>query len=191
MLAAAEKGHRRKKGNYFNTKRIALIGAMTAVTCVLGPFAIPLPFSPVPLTLTNLAIFITLYVLGTQGGTISYLIYLLLGFAGLPVFSGFSGGAGKVAGPTGGYLLGFLFLALIAGYMISHFPGKLMMHAAGMVAGMAVCYLFGTAWLAFQLGVSFTAAFSIGVLPYLAGDAVKIICAVLLGPKLRREIRRL
>lgn len=172
------------------TKRMALMGVMTAVICILGPFAIPIPFSPVPLSFTNLAIYLTVYVLGAKAGTFSYLIYLLLGMAGLPVFSGFSGGIGKLAGPTGGYLLGFIFMALIAGVIISHFPGHPVMHAVGMILGLAVCYAFGTAWLSVQLGISFTAALAVGVLPYLPGDAVKIAGAMFLGPKLRREIRK-
>lgn len=191
MRETENKGRNKQKQKYFTIKQMAMIGVMTAVLCALGPFALPLPFSPVPLTLTNLSIFITLYVLGARAGTISYLLYLLLGITGLPVFSGFSGGLGKVAGPTGGYLLGFLFLSLIAGWAISCFPGRTMVHGLGMLAGMAVCYLFGTAWLALQLGIGYGAAFGIGVLPYLPGDAVKMVCALFIGPKLRREIHRL
>ena len=71
---------------YFTTKRMALIGVMTAVTCILGPFSIPLPFSPVPISFTNLAIYLAAYVLGMKACTISYLIYMLLGMVGVPVF---------------------------------------------------------------------------------------------------------
>ena len=95
------------------TKKITMIGLMTAVTCILGPLSLPLPFSPVPITLTNFAVFLSIYILGMKYGTISLLIYLALGTIGLPVFSSFSGGLGKLSGPTGGYLFGFIFLALI------------------------------------------------------------------------------
>ncbi len=71
----------------FRVKTIVLIGLMTAVTCVLGPLSVPLPFSPVPISLTNLAIYFTVYVIGTKRGTMSYLIYLLIGFIGVPVLS--------------------------------------------------------------------------------------------------------
>ena len=97
------------------TKFLTLTGLMTAVICIVGPLSLPLPASPVPVTLTNFAIYIAVYVLGLKAGTVSCLIYLCLGAAGLPVFSAFSGGIGKLAGPTGGYLIGFLFLALIQG----------------------------------------------------------------------------
>ena len=179
------------KKRALSTSQMALIGVMTAVTCILGPFAIPIPISPVPISFTNLAVYLTVYVLGMKAGTISYLIYLLLEFAGLPVFSGFTGGVAKLAGPTGGYLVGFIFMAVIAGWFIDHFQGNRIAHVAGMAAGTAVCYVFGTVWLAGQLGISFTAGLGAGVIPYLPGDAAKIALAVLIGPTLRKEIRRL
>ena len=173
---------------FFTARTMSLIGLMTALTCVLGPLAIPLPFSPVPISLTNLAVYLAVYVLGMKAGTVSYLVYLLLGMAGLPVFSGFTGGIGKLAGPTGGYLIGFIFMAVIAGFAIEYFPGKKLVHAAGLILGTGVCYLFGTVWLAHQLGISFTAALASGVIPYLPGDTVKILFALVIGSRLRREI---
>ena len=98
---------------FLTVQTMSLIGLMTALTCVLGPLAIPLPFSPVPISFTNLAVYLAVYVLGMKAGAVSYLVYLLLGMAGLPVFSGFTGGFGKLAGPTGGYLIGFIFMAVI------------------------------------------------------------------------------
>lgn len=179
-----------EKRKLFTTKQMTLIGVMTAVTCILGPFAIPMPFSPVPISFTNLAVYFTVYVLGAKMGTVSYLIYLLLGFAGLPVFSGFTGGVAKLAGPTGGYLIGFIVMAFIAGYFVEKFPGKAAMHIVGMTLGTLVCYVFGTAWLSGQMGISFAAGLGVGVIPYLPGDAAKIILAVIVGPKLRKEVLR-
>lgn len=170
--------------------QMTTIGLMTAITCVLGPIALPIPVSPVPISLTNLVLFFTVYILGTKCSLISYVIYLLLGLVGLPVFSGFTGGVAKLAGPTGGYLAGFLFLVLIAGFFVERFPGKLPFHALGMALGMAVCYLFGTVWLAFQLHIDFMAGLGIGVLPYLPGDAAKILLAVIVGPTVQKAVRR-
>ena len=150
------------------TKKITMIGLMTAVTCILGPLSLPLPFSPVPITLTNFAVFLSIYILGMKYGTISLLIYLALGTIGLPVFSSFSGGLGKLAGPTGGYLFGFIFLALIHGFFM----------------------LFGTIWLALHMSLTFKAALMIGVIPYLPGDAVKIALAAIIGPKLSSAIQK-
>ena len=202
-ILSAEAEHR----PYFTTKRMALIGVMTAVTCILGPLSIPLPFSLVPISFTNLAIYLAAYVLGMKACTISYLIYMLLGMpkgkisriliymllamVGIPVFSGFTAGVGKLAGPTGGYLVGFILMALIVGFFVDHFPGKVALHIVGMVLGLAICYIFGTVWLAGQLNMTFVAGLGVGVIPYLPGDAVKIIFTALIGPKLRREIYRL
>ena len=166
------------------TKQMVLIALMTAVTCVLGPLSIPLPFSPVPISLTNFAIFLAIFVLGMKNGTISFIIYLLLGAIGVPVFSSFRGGLQVLAGPTGGYLIGFIFLALIMGFALDHFDRKLVPTIIGMIIGMAVCYAFGTVWLAKLLSLSFKEGLMMGVIPYLAGDAAKIIIAAIVGPKL-------
>lgn len=145
------------------TKQMVLIALMTAVTCVLGPLSIPLPFSPVPISLTNFAIFLAIFVLGMKSGTISFIIYLLLGAVGVPVFSSFRGGFQVLAGPTGGYLIGFIFLALIMGFALEHFDRKLVPTIIGMIIGMAVCYAFGTVWLANMLSLSFKEGLMMGV----------------------------
>lgn len=178
-----------KTSSGIQIKTIAIVGLMTALICVLGPLSIPLPFSPVPISLTNLAIYFTIYVIGTKRGTLSYLIYLLIGFAGLPVFSAFTGGPGKLLGPTGGYLIGFIFMALICGFFIEKWPVKLYLHFAGMVIGTAVCYVFGTVWLAYQAGMSFSAALAAGVIPFIPGDLAKIVIAMLLGPQINKKLR--
>ena len=166
------------------TKQMVLIALMTAVTCVLGPLSIPLPFSPVPISLTNFAIFLAIFVLGMKNGTISFIIYLLLGAVGVRVFSSFRGGLQVLAGPTGGYLIGFIFLALIMGFALDHFDRKLVPTIIGMIIGMVVCYAFGTVWLAKLLSLSFKEGLMMGVIPYLPGDAAKIIIAAIVGPKL-------
>ena len=100
------------------TYEITMTALMAAVTCILAPLSIPI--GPVPISFTNLAIYLSLYLLGWKRGTISYLIYLLLGLVGLPVFSGFTGGPAKLAGPTGGYIIGFIVMAVIAGLVIDN-----------------------------------------------------------------------
>ena len=100
------------------TYEITMTALMAAVTCILAPLSIPI--GPVPISFTNLAIYLSLYLLGWKRGTISYLIYLLLGLVGLPVFSGFTGGPAKLAGPTGGYIIGFIVMAIIAGLVIDN-----------------------------------------------------------------------
>lgn len=159
---------------------------MAAVICILGPLSIPI--GVVPISFTNLAIYITLYVLGMTKGTISYLIYIFIGFIGVPVFSGFGSGPAKLLGPTGGYIIGFVFMALIAGLFIDRFIEKWYLCFAGMVLGTAICYAFGSVWLAYQASMSASAALAAGVIPFIPGDLVKIIVATFIGPQIRKRL---
>ena len=159
-----------------SVRQIATIGIMSAVTCILAPFSVPI--GPVPISLTNLAIYFALYILGMKDGTISYLVYLLIGLVGVPVFSGFTSGPEKLFGPTGGYLIGFIPMALLAGFIIDKFTSKRILCLAGMVAGTIICYGLGTAWLAYQAGLSLKAALFAGVIPFIPGDLAKIALAL-------------
>lgn len=180
-----------KSKSLLTTHELVLISLVTAVTCILAPFSIPLPISPVPISFTNLVLYISIYLLGWKRSTISYIIYLLLGFAGLPVFSGFTGGLGKLAGPTGGYLIGFLFLTVIAGILVERFPQKRLLCALGMILGTIITYIFGTFWLSAQLHLSFTEGLAVGALPYLPGDIVKIAAALIIGPALKARVSKM
>lgn len=172
------------------TKQLALIGVMSAVICIAGPLTIPLPFSPVPISLVNLALYFAVFVLGRIRGTLSYLIYLLLGLAGLPVFSNFTGGAGKLLGPTGGYLIGFIFMILICGFFIDRWGSNRFLCIAGMILGSTVCNLFGTLWLSYQTGMNFSSALASGALPFIPGDLIKICIAAIFGPQIRKQLKK-
>ena len=173
-----------------STKRMALIGVMAAATCIVAPFSIPIPGSPVPLSLTTLVLYTAVYVLGTKDAFFSYVIYLLLGFAGLPVFSGFAGGAAKLAGPTGGYLIGFLFMIPLTGLLFEKAGKSRARQIAAMALGTLVCYLFGTVWLCLQLELDFAGGLATGVIPYLPGDTAKIIAASFIGPAIAKGVKR-
>ena len=159
---------------------------MAAVLCILAPLS--LPIGPVPISLATLVVYLMTYVLGSRMATVSCLVYLLIGLAGLPVFSGFSGGPSKLFGPTGGYLIGYLFAAFIGGLFIEKFPRRIPLHILGLVLGTAALYFVGTCWLAFQLQLSASAALAAGVLPFLLGDALKIAVTVLIGPVIRNRL---
>lgn len=168
------------------TKNITIIGLMAAIMCIMGPLSIPIPVSPVPLSFGLLAVYLTVYILGTKKGAISICIYILLGLAGLPVFTGFGAGIGKVLGPTGGYLVGYVFVALISGFFIDKWQTNYGLVFAGMLLGTAVLYLFGTIWLAIQGNMSFLAALAAGVLPYIPFDVAKMIITMLIGIPTRK-----
>lgn len=168
--------------------QMAVTALMTALFCILGPMSIPI--GAIPISLTNFVLFLTLYLLGTKLGTLSYLVYLLLGTAGLPVFSAYSGGLSKLAGPTGGYLIGFLFTCIITGGIIKKSHGKPAGSALGMGIGMAIAYIFGTAWFMAESGSSLSYAFTACVAPFLIGDALKILLACSIGPMLCNALQK-
>lgn len=171
-----------------NTYAMAVTALMTAVTCILAPLSIPI--GPVPISLTNFAIYLSLYLLDWKKGTVSYILYLLLGLVGLPVFSGFTGGIGKLAGPTGGYIIGFIPMAIIAGIVIDKYTEKWLLCLLAMIIGTIVCYALGTAWLAYEAKMDMMAALWAGVIPFIPGDLVKMALAILIAPKIRTQVCR-
>lgn len=179
-----------KKEPNLSVRRIALAGLLTAVICVLSPFALHIPFSPVPFSLGILAVFFVICVAGMKLGTISVLIYILLGLAGAPVFTDFTAGPGKLLGPTGGYIIGYIFLALIGGFFIDRFGRRPLLCIPGLILGTLVCYLFGTLWLQYQLQTTFFQALLLGVVPYIPVDLVKLVLAMSLGFQIRRRLIR-
>ena len=162
-----------------------------AIICALSPFSFAIPISPVPISLSILAIYYAVYACGWKWGSAAVLLYLLIGLVGVPVFAGFTAGPAKLMGPTGGYLIGYVFVSLLAGLFVDRFENKIYMHALGMVFGTTVCYMLGTLWLARVASLSFKAALMAGVIPYIPADIVKIIIALLTGPAIRKAIRRL
>lgn len=175
------------KSNNIGIKKIVSIGLMTAIICVLSPFAVAIPVSPVPVSLSTFAIYLTLIILGQCDGTISVIVYVLLGFAGAPVFTGFTGGVGKVLGPTGGYIIGYIFLAIVEGVFVERARATTFL---GMILGTIVLYMFGSLWLARQANMSLAAAFTVGVLPFIIGDVVKMLVALFLGTKIRKALKK-
>lgn len=174
----------------FHIRQLTTVGLMTAVLCVLGPLALNIPFSPVPVSLGMLGIYLATSILGMRSGVLSVVIYILLGFAGVPVFVNFTAGAGKLFGPTGGYIIGYIFMALVCGFFIDKWDSKFMMCFLGMALGTAVCYLFGTVWLACQMSLTLPKALIAGVLPYIPFDLAKLLLALVLGSQVRKRLKR-
>lgn len=179
------------------THHLAACAVMTAMLCVLAPYAIPIGL--VPVTLATLVIYLTVELLGWKWGTASVCAYLLIGLAGVPVFSGFVGGAGRLLGPTGGYMVGYIPLALIAGWVSLATQGlmergktvpAIAIRYAGMVLGTAVLYAFGTAWYCFQGGRTLGAAVAACVTPFIPFDLVKMALALAVGVPVRRRLEQ-
>lgn len=166
-----------------SVRQMAAAALMTALMCLLGPLSIPV--GAVPVSLTNFVLYLAVYLIGTKYSFISYCAYLLLGMCGLPVFSGYSGGLAKLAGPTGGYLVGFFFLILISGAAVKKSGKKTGVAILGMTLGTLVAYAFGTAWFILEAECSLQYALAVCVYPFLIGDAVKILAASKAGPLIR------
>jgi biotin transport system substrate-specific component len=176
-----------KTKTLLNTKDVTLIGLMTALICICGPFSIPI--GPIPISLTPFTIALTACILGQTRATLSVLIYLLLGLVGLPVFSvsDSPSGAAKLFGPTGGYLLSFILMAYISGLFIDHFS-NIIVHIAGCFLGLTVSYIIGTLWLMYQSHMTLAGALVAAVIPFVPFDIVKIILAAILGQEIKKRI---
>ena len=173
------------------TKDMTLAAVMAALICIAGPLVIPA--GPIPLSMASFAVYLAGTVLGKKVGTLATALYLLIGAAGVPVFSGFSGGFQKLAGLTGGYLVGYLPCAYLAGlgteYTEKH--GRIWNRPAMMAAGTAVLYALGTAWFMIQTGNTLGASLTLCVIPFLPGDAVKIAAASLISGPVRNAVKRI
>lgn len=181
---AITEGHVSEK---LETRDLVLIAQCAAMMTVCSWISVP---AAVPFTMQTFGVFMAIGLLGGKRGTAAVAVYLLLGAAGLPVFSGFTGGIGHIMGPTGGYLIGFLFSALVM-WLTEHFFGRSMrVLVISMFAGLAVCYAFGTAWFVISGakgsgGTGLMAALSLCVFPYIIPDIIKIALAAQLTRRLR------
>ena len=165
--------------------KMVMVAIMAAVICVLSPFSIPI--GPVPISFANLAILFALYLLGWKMGTCSLLVYIVIGMIGVPVFSGFTGGFAILLGPTGGYIVGYIPMAIISGLAIDKTDNKILQFL-GMVLGLAVCYALGTAWFCHEAGAGLHKALGACVIPFIPGDLIKIVIAMFLGPVIRKAL---
>ena len=169
------------------TRDMTLIAVMAALICAAGPLTIPA--GPIPLSLATLAVYLAGSILGRKKGTVAVGLYLIIGIIGVPVFSGFSGGFQKLAGVTGGYLVGYLPCAYLSGV-----GGELRektgwwFHTLMMVIGTVILYAVGTAVFMMHTGNALGAALSLCVIPFLPGDILKVAAATFLTQTLRRAI---
>jgi biotin transport system substrate-specific component len=167
-----------------------LVAGASALIALAAQVAIPLPFTPVPLTLQPLAVIFIGVALGSVRGAAAAALYLMEGFAGLPVFSQGHGGALWLIGPTAGYLYSYPFAAWLAGSVSERGWGTTLVRSVtGMLAALSVIYAGGWSWLA--LLTDARAAFAAGVAPFVAADIVKVAIGAALLPKAQRLVSRL
>lgn len=165
------------------TTRLTVLSAACTALIAIGAY-ISIPIGPVPVVLQNFFVLLTGLLLPPGAAASTIFVYLFIGTIGIPVFAGGTGGIGHFFGPTGGYLLGYLPSVLA----ISIVRGKygagvvaLLQSLTALLAGTLIIYLIGVPWLKFSTGMDISRALTIGLLPFLPGDILKIAAALWIG----------
>ncbi|WP_163335876.1 biotin transporter BioY [Desulfopila sp. IMCC35008] len=185
MSASAEKTN---DLNISSQLQMTVYSSLMAALIAVGAF-IAVPVGPVPIVLQNLFVMLAALLLGRKWGLASIGLYLLAGICGLPVFSGGGAGLGHFFGPTGGYLIGYIPAAFVIGFVADK-TGSLVFRAAALIAGAALVYLFGVSWLKIATGMTLAKTMAVGMLPFLIGDAVKIVAALFISKALHPVISK-
>ena len=178
-----------------NIKKAAACAVMAALICVLAPISVGL--SAVPLSLATFAVMLAGTVLGGIGGAVSAAVYLLLGMIGLPVCAGWTPAMPRLLGPTGGYLVGYIPMALICGAVYYRWGRraeglkKYAVMVSAMVIATAALYTLGTAWFCIVGGVGVGYGLTVCVLPFLIGDAIKIAAVATITPRLEKALDKI
>ena len=181
----------------FNSKSIAsktrdlvYIAICISLICICSWITIP---GTIPFTLQTFAIFVTLGLLGWRRGLFSILIYIILGIIGLPVFSSFNSGIGVILGPTGGYIIGFLFSSFLYFLLEKFIKNENIKLILGFILSLILCYLIGTIWFYYVYGsnieyMSFYNVMMICVIPFIIPDLLKILLAFVVVKNVKRRI---
>lgn len=196
IVLKGKKAHLRRKRNRFDPKMkkiktsdIVKCAVGAAMICVTAPLAIYT--GTIPVSLSLFAICLAAGVLGKYRGTVAVFVYVLLGSVGMPVFSFFTGGFQRILSPTGGYIMGYLPGAFIAGVIIDIAKDKFFIYPVGMICGTVICYITGTLWYCFYAKCGVVTALSVCVVPFVLFDVVKIAAASIVAYNTRKVTDRL
>lgn len=172
------------------TKNIAYGALFTALIAVSAWIAVPVPATNISFTLQTFVVLLAPALLGPKTGTAAVLCYIAIGALGAPVFSGFRGGIGVIAGVTGGYMVGFVLTAIVVGLAKTVFGMRIVPLAVSMAIGIVLCYAFGTAWfcIIYEGEMTFGAALTMCVLPYIPFDAIKAAAALIIARRTYKYI---
>lgn len=178
-----------KKG--FTVKDLAFTAMFSVIIAVCSWISVPFE---VPFTLQTFGIFCAALMLGGKRSFFSVLVYILLGLVGVPVFAGFSGGAGVLFGTTGGYIIGFLIIPVVYWLFTKFFGEKLPVIIAALVIGLALCYTFGTVWFILVYirnsgAIGLATALGWCVFPFIIPDLVKMALAIILAKRLEKHVK--
>ena len=170
---------------------MAYVALFSVLIVICSWISIP---TAVPFTMQTFAVFLAVAVLGGRRGTLSVLLYLLMGAIGIPVFSGFMGGIGRLFDVTGGYMIGFLLAAIFMWCMESILGKKNVVLAVSMVIGILLCYAFGTAWFMFLYArntgaIALSTVIGTCVVPFVIPDVIKICLVLVFRKRLVRVLK--
>lgn len=157
-----------------------------ALTAIFSQLVIPLPFTPIMISLATLAVLLCGMLLSPLSAVISMTVFALVGAVGVPVFAGFRGGLAVLVGPTGGYILGYIAMAWVVSLIRAKFSSKAWVLVAGAILGTIALYTLGTVWFLVLTGKSLIVALTSCVLPFLIGDAIKIAVALLITGRVKK-----
>lgn len=178
-----------EKKSFFTVREMVFTAICAAIICVLAPISVPI--GAIPVSLGTFAIYFTAAVLGGKRGTAAVIVYILIGMVGLPVFTAMRGGVAVLFGATGGYIIGYIPLALLTGVFSDLKSKHHWTMPVGMVLGTVALYAFGTAWYMIMSGSTLAAALLACVVPFLVFDTVKMIVSTLLAIPLRAQLGRI
>jgi biotin transport system substrate-specific component len=171
-----------------NQLRMIVFASLLAALMAAGAY-LAIPIGPVPIVMQNMFVFLAGLLLGSRWGAASVAVYLLAGVCGLPVFAGGMGGIGRLVGPTGGYLVGYLPAIFLIGFISEKAAARIGYNVMAMICGTIVLYACGVSWLKILTGMTWAKALSLGMYPFLIGDALKIAAAALIAKALRPVVR--
>ena len=171
-----------------NQLRMMVYASLFAALTAVGAF-VAIPIGPVPIVLQNMFVYLAGLLLGSRWGLASVGVYLLAGACGLPVFAGGLGGIGRIVGPTGGYLIGYLPTVFLIGKISNRANPRAIFDVLAMICGSVALYACGITWLKIVTGMTIAKALAVGMVPFLIGDALKIAAAVGIAKSLRPVLK--
>jgi biotin transport system substrate-specific component len=168
------------------TRQALIVAGASLFVALCARVSLPLPFTPVPLTMSNFAVLAVGLTLGSRRGFAALCLYLMEGAAGLPVFTGGALGAVHFFGPTGGYLMAYPVVAFLAGFIAERGTRNFLRTALASVVAELALFAFGLSWLAAIAHVSIAQAVNFGLYPFVFAEVIKVMSAAGLASRLRR-----
>lgn len=167
-----------------NVREMTKLSLCTALLCVSSYIVIPLPFTPIMITGQTIAVNLMALILNPIHSAISIGMFILLGAIGLPVFAGGNSGLGALFGPTGGFIIGFLFAAIAMSYLKGKKISLFRYLLVTTFIGMPITYLLGASYMSYVLNMTYIETLKLAVIPFLFGDLIKATLASVIAVRL-------